>query len=970
MDNKWSYFVEGYIEKNEFAYESIFTQSNGYLGIRGYPEEGIPGHEDIPEDFSQHIQSSPQQYVAGFFDNSPVTGNTMVNLPTLKLFHIYLNNEKLDLATGTIEDYSRNIDMKSALFIRKYIWTSPKGRKTQLIFKSFLSYSSQHLYATQLIVKSLNWSGEVLIKDICDSRGKTLRHRHYKVSKLDDSNNGYNCEISTNNSNLNAHFAFNWTADVLLNFQPLIQDNTVISKSFSFQIETEKAITLNRYLTVYTDIDIDKKDISLSKASENLLYNVNSLSWDDLYLKHSKAWADLWNVANVDIDSNDDSDNKLRYSIFLMLQSYRKGNSNISIGAKFLSGDHYSGHYFWDTETYLLPFFQYVFPDIAKDLINYRVKSLEGAKEKAKEFNCKGAFYPWEADGLTLGKENCPKWWQDEDADKPARILCGEIELHINASIAFALNNAYKTTGDLPEKWIEVIIEIARFWVSRGEWEKDLFVINNVIGPDEYHEKINNNAYTNYMAKWNIETALLMNEKLHSSILSDDEILMFKKVILNIEKCYDNNLGILAQDDTYLSLPEFPKDDYPKDQPIYKFLQPDEVTKYQITKQADIIALFLQMPFDFDIAMMQRAWDYYLPKTTHDSNLSAGAHAIVANRLGRYDEAMYYYQKVLNLDAGLGSSNVFEGLHSANAGNAWNGAVRGFAGIEIHEDILFVNPKLPENWNSISFSIKFHGRKLLFLINQKEMKLIITEGPLFKMMVKGKNLTIPTNKYEVCMNLDDKAVIFDLDGVLVDSAVCHFKAWKKIADKLNINFSEKNDHLLKGVSRRESLMIILKLGNKENDFTEEKINDLLKEKNEYYKSLISSVGDSLLLPGVKEMLSKLKAAGVTLAVASSSCNTPVLLQQAGLNKGYFDAVADGNDIINSKPDPEVFLLASKRIAIKPENCIVAEDAPAGTQGAIRAGMKVWGVGDSDLGECDLRTESINETNYIDVLNLF
>ncbi len=217
------------------------------------------------------------------------------------------------------------------------------------------------------------------------------------------------------------------------------------------------------------------------------------------------------------------------------------------------------------------------------------------------------------------------------------------------------------------------------------------------------------------------------------------------------------------------------------------------------------------------------------------------------------------------------------------------------------------------------------------------------------------------------MDYSKKAIIFDLDGVLVDSAICHFKAWKMIADQLGLSFDERNNDRLRGVSRRESLLLML---DGRVDLSEEKMAELMEEKNEVYKKLVDESGDALLLPGVKPFLKELKEKGFKLAVASSSKNTPSLMKQAGLDDGFFDAVAHGGHITNTKPDPEVFLLAAEQVGISPADCLVVEDALAGVEGAKAATMGVWGVGPAELGTCDIRTDSIEETDLAQILKFF
>ena len=965
----WTHRIASFAKKDSHNLEAVFAQMNGYLGIRGYAEEGIPGFDGVPETGSDAIGSSPQQFVAGYFDKSPVTRNTMVNLPTLRLTRIFLDGEKLDLAKGSLAGYERVLDMRDAVTRRRFTWTSPKGRRTSLAFVSFLSQARPHLMLTEITVKPLDWSGPVEIEEVFDGTGLTIGQRHFDVTAHGALEAGVYCGIKTGTSKLEAAMASCWEIGGTrgLAFGNASRDGLVVSRRLSFAAAKGKASRLRRTVAVCTDFDRGAKGTAKARALRELAA-ARKAGWAKLAAEQSAAWKALWDRTNITIEGDADRDFKLRYSIFQLLQAYRPGDSRLNVGAKFLTGDHYSGHYFWDTENFIFPFYLLTLPDYARHMLEYRVNNLPGAKIKAREHKFKGAFYPWEACPFD-GRENCPTWWKDKAAKEPIFIPCGIIELHINTAIAMAASHFLAVgAGRAParESIERMMVEIARFWASRGVWEHGCFCIKNVIGPDEYHEHVDNNAYTNHTARWSIRQALAASATPAAAKrlgVSRAEIATWEKITDAMVSGFDTKLGILAQDETFLSLKEPRPGQFKKGIPLFRQISMKEIGELQTIKQADVLALFHALPFDYDVALMQRCWDYYEPRTVHDSNLSAGTHAIVARMLGRTDEALRYLDMVLDLDIGSGSYNVAEGLHAANAGNAWGAAVLGAAGIRWTDRELCCTPRLPAKWKSLTFPLVYRRREMRWNITPKRVSVAVGKGKPVNLLIEGQLVQVPSKATKFDISREPVGVIFDLDGVLVDSAVCHFHAWKAIADELCVPFDEKRNDLLRGVSRRESLEILIG-GHK--TLTEKEIENYLQRKNELYKQLVENAGEEILLPGVKTFLTRLRLAGIKLAVASSSKNTPALLRQAGLDRHYFDAVADGNDIRNSKPHPEVFLLAARRAGVKPSRCIAVEDAPAGVEAGIRAGMKTLGIGHADLKGCTWRRDAIADTSPDDI----
>jgi len=979
----WKLLINGYRPDQEKLFETLFCQANGYLGVRGYAEEGIPGRDTIPRSYHEDEAHLPQQYIACLFDHSPVTAQTLVNLPTLRLTYILLNGERLDLAKGNVARFSRALDMRTGLARRSYEWTSPAGNMTRLQFESFLGRDRRHILCTRITLTPLNWSGTVALIDTLDGRAATLEQHHLDISEAGAIEHGLYMATTTRTSNITAVILKQTESKHMANYSPVVQNDMLISREISLACTESNALEITQYCALATSADRHAEGSAMERAKHELNAAVQC-GFNTLLTENETTWSSAWAKADIQIDNDDPAlQGRLRFYLYQLMQAYRADDSLLGIGAKMLSGQHYAGHYFWDTEIFMLPFYLYTDPDAARELLQYRIDDLDNARAKATAMGYRGAFYPWEGDPLHAG-ENCPRWWKDEKSGKNVRILCGEIELHINTAIVYGLDHHRRVTGD-DAFWFgpaaPVILECARFWADRGEWDGDTFVIRDVIGPDEYHEHVNNDCYTNFTARWTIQQALDLldnapgirrNELLQDLALTDEEQAEWRRVVTSIKIGYDPQRRILVQDDAYLSLPEMPGNRIDRSMPQYHFYKPDELSRMSMIKQASVLALHHLFPLAFDRSLIARNWAFYEPRTMHDSSLSAGSHAYVA-RLLEKDQASYdFFNKVLAMDieAGHGAE---EGIHAANAGNAWMIPVLAYGGIHATRDSLWCAPRLPKGWTRLAFKLIYRSRPLSFNITPGLIEIDAPKGPEGNLVIEG--CAVPLDKTATRLRIARRphAVIFDLDGVLVDSAICHFKAWKEIADQLGVPFDEERNHLLRGVSRRESFMILIEgsgLAFSGLAFKEEEITRLLEEKNERYRRFVLESGDALLLPGVKSLLSALRFAGLKLAVASSSRNTPALMQQAGLDQGFFHAVADGNDITHSKPDPEVFLLAAKRVHAAPEDCIVVEDAPAGVEGALRGNMRCLGIGGADLTGAHWIRPSIAETSPEDIFTFF
>jgi kojibiose phosphorylase len=442
------------------------------------------------------------------------------------------------------------------------------------------------------------------------------------------------------------------------------------------------------------------------------------------------------------------------------MSSVNENDPMVSIAAKALHGEGYKGHVFWDTEIFMLPFFIYVYPQAARTLLMYRYNMLDAARKNATLNGYKGAQYPWES--ADTGEEETPKWGFDYKGN-PVRIWTGDLEHHITADIAFAVWEFFRATEDIEfmlNYGAEVIFETARFWVSRCEYVKELdrYEINNVIGPDEFHEHVDNNAYTNYLAKWNIKKGLelinMLKEKYpehyyaisNKICLTNEEIEKCKKVEEKIYIPYDKDKKLIEQFEGYFDKKDYVIDKFDENNmPIWP--EGVDITRLgdtQLIKQADVVMLMLLLGEEFDEETKRINYEYYEKRTMHKSSLGPSMYAIMGLKVGDHKNAYQSFMRSANVDLVDNQGNTKEGLHAASAGGTWQVAVFGFGGMEIDkEGILNINPWLPEKWDKLSYKVFWKGNLIEVIVTKEDVSVKKLEGKgNIKVKVKGKEITL------------------------------------------------------------------------------------------------------------------------------------------------------------------------------------------------------------------------------------
>jgi trehalose/maltose hydrolase-like predicted phosphorylase len=500
-------------------------------------------------------------------------------------------------------------------------------------------------------------------------------------------------------------------------------------------------------VTIYTTRDADFRreekvsDKELEKTAIDSLKKLIEIGYDKLLKAHKKRWNQIWEKIDITLDGPDFDQLAIRFSQFHIYQMTPVHDERLSIAAKGLSGEGYKGHVFWDMEIFILPFLIYTFPEIAKRLLLYRYHFLDGARGKAKENGFKGAMYPWEC--ADTGGEVTPKWSGiDFKTGKPQRIWTGELEQHITCDIVYSIWHYFQATCDFDFMYrygLEIMLETSRFWASRLEYnpEKDQYEINNVTGPDEYSEHINNNTFTNYMVKWQLDKTIQFSgwikmnqpevwEKVISKIkFSLNELTDWKEKVDKIYIGMDKTTGFIHQYDGFTDKREVGLLKYKgKVGAITQDYNWEEINQMQVLKQADIIMLLYLLGNDFSQETKRLNWDYYEPRTLHDSSLSQSIHAIVALDIDDIEKGYEYFERSIRIDLGKNLKNSWDGLHAASLGGNWQVVVNGFGGVRIIDDgKLRINPHLPEKWKRLRFKINWRGEKYKVDITKNKITL-------------------------------------------------------------------------------------------------------------------------------------------------------------------------------------------------------------------------------------------------------
>ncbi|KAJ9471436.1 hypothetical protein DIPPA_05219 [Diplonema papillatum] len=985
--------------------EALFALGNGFIGVRGTFEEGYAG----PLNSKGEVPSEQGIFINGFYDEhvikypevgygQPEKDSVMLNVTNSKIIKMTVDGEPFDMyhAEAKVEQYYRQLNLKEGTLTRELVWTSPKGKKLKLETLRMvpLDENRKNVYVQEYVVTPLSENIDSIViqsemngkvtnkpqsKDPRVGAGFTGQVLKMKRRAAQDPKYSF-IESRTTCSNLSLMCGM---ANTMTYDDKVVEpdcseiDEQAIRHEFTIPVHKKKdaKIVLRKYVVYvstqcFRDEEKSEGDCSeyVEKTASKVLKQTMSVDFSKLLDEQKVFLANYYETATIDIKGDDMLQQGLRFNIFHLLQAVgRDGITNV--GAKGISGEGYNGHYFWDTEIYILPFFLYSRPDIARNLVQFRVGTLDKARQRAQELGGikKGALYPWR----TIHGDECSAYF-------PA----GTAQLHINADIAWAFKQYMEATDDtelLIHGGAEMILEMARFWLEYGNWSPaGHFQINCVTGPDEYTCLVNNNYYTNIMVQdalsYAVDIAYQLRyehgaayEQLCSKIsLDESELNEMKKAADKMYLPYDKYIGVHPQDDSFLQKKPWDFENTPADKyPLLMNFHYLVIYKFKVLKQADLVLALLLQSDKFTENEKKVNFDYYEPLTTHDSSLSTAVYSVVAAEIGYYQKAYNYFKCTARMDLDNIHNNSQHGIHTACMAGTWMCVVRGFAGFSVYNNVVHLNPYLPQEWKGYSFKLTYKGAVLKVEVNSKTVVYTCVNGGRINFvhgntqkiyLKKGRSKEVLLkDKFEDLTTLNFDSVVIDLDAAIPTIQQCHFESWREV---LTTFFEQKLD--IKNCGLNSGFTV--------NDYLKDLRNQIASHRFAGLETFLKKttgldipVGSSHDLPGydtlwalgnkktevfrkmieenppqasleMLQLFKTLKNEGMKLGLVTYSKSGESLIQNSGL-KRYVDAYVTGTEMgalgLRGKPHMDMYERVVEQLFTDASRCVVIINDPIG-----------------------------------------
>ncbi|NLL73606.1 MAG: family 65 glycosyl hydrolase [Clostridiales bacterium] len=749
----WKIIEEGFNPDYSLVSESIFSLGNEYMGVRGYFDEGYSGDRLVGS------------YFNGIYETKKIEGSSykgiidkvefIVNSVDWLYLRIEIDGERVDLHRSKFKDFSRVLDMKRGILNRSYIWILDDGREIKLDFERFLSMKDAHCGGQAITMTALNFSGDVLV-----TAGLDLSNIHHMIG-----DNLWDCKekkigekycsllADTGNTNQSVYSCSYFDGSIfqknLKNEKDIVEDKKIL-KQYTFSLEEQKAETFIRLVKNITRKKKSKKDedIFLNQC-ENSQKSLASISYDSLKADSAKWWEEMWRDSDIIIEGDELNQQGIRYCIFQMHQTYHGADERTIIGAKGLTGEAYSGNTFWDTEAYCLPFYLFNNIEAAKNLLNFRRDTLAEAKERAKDLDCEGAFYPV---ATISGHESCSLWQH------------ASLQLQPSTAVAYGIMHYEKIIADeqyLYNTGLPMLVEICRMLASRGDWNRDRthYGYYGVMGPDEFQMMVNNNCYTNFMGKETFNYTLDVLNRYQKKDkgeydcfmkeykISKSELDRWSDMAEHMYIPYDEDTKLFEQHEGYFDLPHIDVNKIPiGDFPLYHHWTYDRIYRNDMIKQPDVLMMMLLYNSKFTDEQLEKNYEYYEPRCIHESSLSPSVHSILAVQLKKHEEAYKFFGFATRMDLDNYNRNTSEGLHTTSIAAAWMNIVYGFAGMRSDGDCLTFSPSIPRAWKAYSFRIHYKGDMVELKIEKDKAIFHTVNGSKIDIIVYEKALTLSNEK--------------------------------------------------------------------------------------------------------------------------------------------------------------------------------------------------------------------------------
>ncbi|MFW6597577.1 glycoside hydrolase family 65 protein [Propionibacteriaceae bacterium Y2011] len=715
--------------------ETCFSVGNGYLGMRGTPEEGRETH-------------SHGTFINGFHETWPIyhaeeaygfarTGQTIVNVPDTKVIKLYVDDEPLLIAEADLESYERSLDFDTGVLRRDLVWRTPSGKRVEVRTRRMVSFTQRHVAMLTMEVTVLDAAAPVVISSQVLNRQDGTDEYHVKadamgegrdprkagqftervlepITSTDDDDHrilmGYRCANSRMTLGVGVDHVMETDCEYEV-FANAAADSAKVV--YRMDAQPGQRISLTKVVSYHTSKGVPARE--LIDRCVRTLDRVAGFGQERYFDQQREFLADFWSRADVQVPGHPALQQAIRWNLFQLVQASARAEQS-GIPAKGMTGSGYEGHYFWDTEIYVMPFLTYTTPATARNALRFRYQMLDAARQRAEELAQRGALFPWR----TINGEEASAYY-----------AAGTAQYHINADIAFALTRYAHATGDddfMEREGIDILVETARLWEDLGFWRhngQQVFEIHGVTGPDEYTAVVDNNLFTNVMARYNLSKAAEVVRRMEQTRpeayermvkrlgLTEQEVVEWDRAAMAMMIPFDEGFGIHPQDEHFLDHEVWDLSQTPSaKRPLLLHYHPLVIYRFQVIKQADVcMALFLQGD-QFTLEEKRADFEYYDPITTGDSTLSAVVQSIIASEVGYHEMALDYFHDSLFVDLADLHHNATDGVHVASTGGVWATLVYGFGGLRDHHGTMNFDPRLPQNWEELRFSLQLQGNQV------------------------------------------------------------------------------------------------------------------------------------------------------------------------------------------------------------------------------------------------------------------
>ncbi len=743
----WKVIEEGFHpEYNEIS-ESIFSTGNGYMGTRGNFEENYSG-SSLQGSYVSGIYYPDKTRVGWWKNGYPEYFAKVLNNVNWIGIRISINGKIIDLNEVKILHFTRELNLKNAMYSKTITFEIEEGVFT-IQSERFCSYATQELGCIKYSISTSNYTGQVTVIPYLDfnvrNQDSNYDEQFWDIYDNSASNDKY-VEATTKKTNftVRAKMAVSILDREAKSVNAYAQG--YYERSFELDIAPENPIALTKLVIITTSFHHD----NLANSSIDLVSEVKSLDYDQHKTAHETIWSEKWEMSDVVISGDVAAQQGIRFNILQMHQTYSGEDPRLNIGPKGFTGEKYGGSTYWDTEAYCLPFYMSTAPQkVAKNLLVYRYKHLQKAIENAEKlgFTSGAALYPM----VTMNGEECHNEWE----------ITFE-EIHRNGAIAYAIYDYIRYTGDkeyLKEYGLEVLIGIARFWAQRCNYSENIkqYVILGVTGPNEYENNVNNNWYTNYIAKWCMQYTLKCIEmmKTDSAVhlanildkleFSEEEADRWIEIVAGMHLPYDSERNVFLQQDGFLDKELIPVDQLKEeDKPLNQNWSWDRILRSCYIKQADVLQGMYFFEEHFTAEQLRSNFDFYEPMTVHESSLSPCVHSILASKLSKLDKAYEMYLRTSRLDLDDYNNDTQDGLHITSMAGSWMSIVKGFGGMRVLNDVLHLSPIIPKEWEGYSFKLLFREHLLMIKVDKTQITVENTSDVSVSLQIFDQKISVPS----------------------------------------------------------------------------------------------------------------------------------------------------------------------------------------------------------------------------------